>query len=228
VAVKPRHLAFTQVGLDEEASRTLTVKVSEPEKVKITKVSVEDERFTVKLTDGSPGGDGTYEVAFAGSGETGRIATRVRIEFSGGAVPHLDVPLRGQVVGDLAYPQRLTFNKRDDKYDERDVRITSRTQQTVEILSAEDPDKNLAVEVTEAKGAAGVVHATVAAADGDAKGPIQGNLIIRTTDAREPEVKIPYGIYRSRKGLRRPPAVPMRRPGLRPLVQGQDPRKKPR
>jgi len=230
VAAEPRQLAFAQIGLDAEATKTLTVKVTEPGKVKITKVSVNDERFTVKLTDGEASGNATYDVVFNGSSEVGRLASKVRIEFTGGAVPHLEVPLRGQVVGDLTYPQRLTFNLQDGKYTERDVRITSRSQKPVQILSAEDPDKRLEVEVTEAKGEAGIVHLKVATADSQGPGPIQGKLVVRTTDANEPEVKIPYGIYKQgRRGLRPRAAVPMRRPkGLRSLTKGGNPRPQPK
>lgn len=230
VAAAPRQLVFAQVGLDTEATRPLTVKVTEPDKVKITKVSIDDDRFTVKLTDGDASGNATYDVVFKGGSEVGRLTGKVRIEYTGGDVPQLEVPLRGQVVGDLTYPQRLTFNLQDGKYTERDVRITSRSQKTVQILSAEDPDKRLEVEVTEAEGKSGVVHLTVANADAQAPGPIQGKLVVRTTDTTEPEVKIPYGIYKQgRRGLRPSPAVPLRRPkGLRPLIHGRDSKTQPK
>ncbi len=229
MAVEPRQLAFAQVGLNTEANRILTVKVTEPDKVKITKVAIADERFTVTLTDGDAAGNATYDVAFKGSGEIGRLNEKLRIEFTGGEVPHLDVPLRGQVVGDLTYPQRLTFNKQNGKYTERDVRITSRTKKTVQILSATDPDKRLEVEVTEAKGETGLIHLKVATAESQgAGGPIQGKLVVRTTDPNEPEVKIPYGIYKQ-GGRRAMRTDPMRRPqALRPLLKGRDRGKQPK
>ena len=204
------------VGINTAASQTLTVKVTEPDKVKITKVSADEGKFEVKLTDGDPAGNATYEVHFEGTDKLGRMSGRVRVEFTGGAVPHVDVPVRGQVVGDLSYPQSITFNRRQGSFGERDLTFTSRAKKDVEILGAEDPDKNLMVEVTEAKGKTAKIHVKVAKPEADSNKPVRGKLVIRTTDPDEPEVTIAYGVYYQRGRMERPGAAsPARLPPSR-------------
>ena len=95
VEVQPRRLSFGQVSKRADASRELTLKVPEPDKIQITSVTVDDERFELKLKSGEAASDSTYEVRFKGSDELGRIKGNVRVAFSGSEIDHIDVPLWG-------------------------------------------------------------------------------------------------------------------------------------
>jgi hypothetical protein len=193
--VLPRQLGFGKVDLNAEASQTFKVMVSEPDRVKITKVAADNELFVVKLTEGDSAGSATYEVTFEGTDKIGRMTGKLRVEFTGGETKYVELPVRGQVVGDLTYPQSISFNKRQGNFGERDLTFTSRAAKEVHLLGAEDPDKHLSVEILEAKGKTAKIHVKVAKPDPAATVPLRGHLVIKTTDPIEPEVKIGYGIY---------------------------------
>lgn len=202
VAVQPRRLSFGQVSKRQtDAMREFTVKVTEPDKVKITKVSVDDGRFALKLKEGEPAGDATYELVFKGSKELGRLTGKVRIEFSGSDIDHLDVPLWGQIVGDLRYPQNLVFYKDKDGFKEREVNFTSRTGEPVHLLGIKDEAKHLKVDIVSPKGKMAVIKVTVAKPDAEASKPLRGKLVVRTTDPDEPEVEMTYAIHHQRGRL---------------------------
>ncbi len=200
------------VGLNTTVSRPLKVTVNEPGRVKITKVSASDELIEVKLTEGDPAGSATYEVTVKGTDKIGRLTGKVQVAFTGGGVASVDVPVRGQVVGDLNYPQSISFNRRQGSFGERDVVFTSRTKKDVELLAAEDPANNLSVQITQAKGKTAKIHVKVGNAQGASANQVRGHLVIKTTDPVEPEVKIAYGIYFKKGRIDRSPAArPTRR-----------------
>jgi hypothetical protein len=192
---QPRRLSFGQVSKRAEASRELTLQVPKPDEIKISSVTIDDERFEIKLVSGEPAGTAKYEVRFKGSEALGRITGRVRVAFSGSDVTEIDIPLWGEIVGDLRYAKNLSFYKQKGAFKPRKLTFTSRTKKPVEILDAKDEGGHLKVKIVKAKGELAELEVSVAGAAQQADKTSKGKLRVKTTDRDEPEVVIAYGIY---------------------------------
>lgn len=195
VLPQPRRLSFGQVSKRSEAIRELTLRVPEPDQIEITSVTVDDERFQIERQPDDAKGNATYQVRFVGSDELGRISGRVRVEFTGSDVSHIEVPLWGEIVGDLRYPKRLSFYRQRGAYKPRKVTFSSRTKQPVELRKVEDLGGHLEIEVVAKKGELAELDVAVAKSARKASEVLKGTLRVETTDRDEPEVKIEYGIY---------------------------------
>jgi hypothetical protein len=195
VEPQPRRLSFGQVSKRAEASRELTLKVPKPDEIKISSVTVDDERFEIELVSGEPAGGAKYEVRFKGSETLGRISGRVRVAFSGSDVTEIDIPLWGEIVGDLRYAKNLSFYKQKGAYKPRKVTFTSRSKKQVSILDVKDEGGHLKVEIAKAKGELAELEVSVAKAAQQSDKTTKGKLRVKTTDRDEPEVVIQYGIY---------------------------------
>lgn len=215
MAVQPRRLSYGQLSKRAEVARELKITVSEPDKVKITGVKLDDDHFELKLTDGEPTGDSTYDVLFKGAEELGRIKANVRITFSGSDVEHIDVPLWGQIVGDLRYPNQIFFHKDKGGFKERKVNFTSRTGVDVHMLEAKDPDGHLKIEVLKTKGKMAEIKLEVAKPDADEAKPLKGKIQVKTTDKDQPKLEIPYTIHFRRGRL----GSPLSARGIPPSVR---------
>jgi hypothetical protein len=195
VEAQPHRLSFGQLSKRAEVTRELTLKVPEPDRIKITSVTIDDDHFALKLKSGDATGNATYEVTFKGSDQMGALKSNVRVVFRGSEVDHIDVPLWGQIVGDLRYPATLAFYRQGERFQDRKLTVTSRTKQPVHVLSAEDKDGHLKTEVLEAKGDAAVLNLSVAESTPTSGGIVRGTLVLKTTDRDEPEVRIKYSIH---------------------------------
>ena len=192
---QPRRLSFGQVSKRAEASRELNLQVPKPDQIKITSVTVDDERFEIKLVSGEPAGTAKYQVRFKGSEALGRISGRVRVAFSGSDVTEIDIPLWGEIVGDLRYAKNLSFYKQKGTYKSRKLTFTSRTKKPVGILGVEDEGGHLKVEIVKAKGDLAELEVSVKETAQQTDKTSKGTLRVKTTDRDEPEVEISYGIY---------------------------------
>lgn len=205
VAVEPRQLVFGQIGKGETAEQGFQVTVNEPETIKITGVTVEDERFQVKLAEGTPEGSGKYLLKFTGDKGVGRVVTSVKIRYEGSSVPEVAVPVRAEIVGDLVYAKSLYFNKKDDAFPERTIEFTSRAGKAVKLPKVEDPDKQLTHEVRyESGGKKAVLTVRVADPAASYDKPARHKLLVHTSDPDEPVVEIPYTISERGRGAMLP------------------------
>jgi hypothetical protein len=195
VAVKPRHLSFGQVGKGEDATREFELEVTEPDKVKILEVAVDDkEKFGLERLEGELSGDSKYALKLKTTKEIGRVTGKVIIKLEGSENDTLEVPIRATVVGDLRYSRSVYFNKREGEFPERDIVFTRRSGKDVVVKGAEDADGHLKLEVTTAKGAKAVVKAAVADPEKDYKKPVRGTVKVKVQDADEPEIDIRYTV----------------------------------
>ena len=191
VSISPPRISFGEVTKGETATRSFTAKVTEPEKVSITSVTVDDDRFEVQAKDGAAD---TYEVRFKGGDELGRLNAKVKLALKGADNPTMEVPIWGQVVGDLRYPKNASLYRKDGKFEPQKVVLSSRSGKDVKITEVVDESKALNVELEQAEGKSAVVVLTVADEKKKSEAPVRGKLLIRTTDADEPEVTVMYVI----------------------------------
>jgi len=207
VALTPPRLSLGEVTKGETATKEFTAKVTEPEKVSITAVTVDDEHFEVVAKDAAAG---TYEVRFKGSDAFGRIAAKVTLTLKGADNPTMELPIWGEVVGDLRYPKSTSLYRKDGEFAPQKVILSSRSGKDVKITEVVDEGKALKAELEQAVGKTAVVVLTVVDKDKKTNQPVRGKLLIRTTDADEPEVTVSYVIqYREAQRPRQLGALPV-------------------
>ncbi|MDJ0764943.1 MAG: hypothetical protein QNJ97_18315 [Myxococcota bacterium] len=194
VEVKPRVLAFRHLTKGVAGSKDFSISVREPDKINITSVSIEDPRFKLEKKSDASTDDAQYVLSFNGSDTLGRISSYVRVAYTGSDVPHVDVPVRVNILGNLRYPKSIYFSKRDGQFKPRDIIITTRSGKPVTIKAVKDPDGKLKTTINTAKGERVVVAAEVADPDTAYDRPSRHKLTILTTDKDEPELSINYTI----------------------------------
>jgi hypothetical protein len=194
VSVKPRHLSFGQIGKGETVTREFELTVNEPEKVKITEVTVSDERFVLQRISGEASGNSKYSVKLTNTKTIGRVSGQVIIKLEGSESEKVEVPVRASVVGDLRYSRSVYFNKRDGEFPEREIVFTRRSGKPVHIKKAEDPEGHLKLEIKVANDKKAIVVATVAKPENDYSKPLRNALKIHVADKDEPVVELRYTI----------------------------------
>jgi len=196
VLVEPRNVGFKQLGKGAEATEKLSVKVSEPDKIKVAEMVVDDPRFELKMTEGELAAESKWDVRFKGSNEIGSFQAKITVKYTSAGEPKtLEVPIRASVVGDLQYVKSVHFGKSPTTgFSEREVRLSSRSGKNVKIIKVEDPDGLLKIDVVTPVGNPAVFKASVMAKDGDYSKPTQHVLKVHTSDKDEPVVEISYMI----------------------------------
>lgn len=209
--------------MKETSTQTLSLTITNPDEVRIESVTLDDDRFTVTPAPDGDGGQKRYDVVYGGASELGRVSGRVRVTY---AAPegeqHLDVPIWGQIVGNLRYPNTVFMGVRDDAIERRQLFVSTRSGKPVKILSAADPKGRLGVKIVTPFGPKTELELSWKD-DKPPTGAVRGQIDIATTDAQEPKVTIPYtvggtGRATSAMGkprLRLPPRKPSPRAGAR-------------
>jgi hypothetical protein len=196
VLVEPRNVVFKQLDKGAEATELLSVKVAEPDKIKVTEIAVGDPLFELKMTAGDQATDSKWELKFKGSKKLGTFQAKLAIKYTAADAPQtLEVPIRASVVGDLQYVRSIHFGKSaTGVFSEREVRFSSRSGKTVKIKKVEDPDGLLKIDVATPTGNPAVLKATVLSAEGDYSKPTQHVLKVYTSDPDEPIAEVSYMI----------------------------------
>ncbi len=199
VAVKPSPLLFGERRKRDKAEKEFFVTVNEPEKIKITSVTIKDERFVVARKSKDNENDNLkYELKFLGSDKLGHISANIDIAFEGSESSSVSIPVRVHVIGDLRYSKNIYFLKRDGEFKSREVILSTRSGNSVKIKGVEDPDKQLKLEIVKAVGPRVTVRAEVADPDGTYKKPSHHKFYILTSDQDEPKAEIGYTITEPR------------------------------
>jgi hypothetical protein len=197
VAVEPRALHFGELRKTDKESKKFSVKVDEPDRVKITSVKVEDEEHFDVTRKGSDGaGSADYELTFKGAERLGRVSTKVVVAYNAPEAASTELPITLTVVGDVRIqPTRLYFSKSQDRFKPRELTLTSRSGQGVEVLSVDDKGGLLKVETLTAKGEKAVLRLSVTDPDRQYDKKASYDLIVKTTDADSAEIVVPYSIF---------------------------------
>jgi len=111
-------------------------------------------------------------------------------------------------VGDLRYPRSTYFRKVGGSFRPQTLVVASRSGKPVRALSGQDPDGRVAVSVLEAEGAQAKVELSVVEGKGDEAA--RGEVKLRTSDALEPVVTIPYRLHVASGRRAAPPARRLR------------------
>lgn len=194
VMAEPRSLSFQQIGKGEAAERELKLTVSEPDRVKVTGVSIADARFRLEKISGDLATESTWRVSFPGSDQLGAANTAVDVAYTAaGAAQSTQIPVRLSVVGDLVYPKTLRFSKsQEGAFSTRNLTLRSRSGKAVEIRKIEDPDGLLKVEIPTPKGERAEAKLSVLDPSKDYSDSASHTLRVHTGDAEEPILEITY------------------------------------
>ena len=196
VMVEPRNVGFRQLGKGAAATELLTVTVTEPDKIKVAELAVDDPRFEAKMTSGDLATESKWEIKFKGSDTLGSFQAKMAIKYTAAGEPKtMEIPIRVSVVGDLQYVRSVHFGKSPTSgFSPREVRLSSRSGKTVKIKKVVDPDGLLKIDLVTPEGNPAVFKATVLSAEGDFSKPTQHVLKVHTGDPDEPIVEISYMI----------------------------------
>ena len=180
--------------MGEPAVKTVAVKLADPDRVKLGKVTCEDDRFTPKLIPGDTPGTATLEVTFNGQDKPERVTGAVQIELVGENVKPATVSVRVQVVGNLRFPQQIFLLKTGGIYNTREIVLTSRSGDKFKVLRAEDPEGRVKLDVP--KGASAEIHVVASVREDklDEEKSVRGKILIRTSDPQNAEIAVGYTI----------------------------------
>lgn len=200
VGARPGGVSINNLKVGEAGKATFNLTMAPDSKAKVLSVTVDDpERFSIRLVEGDPEGDASYEVSFVGSDEVGTIDAAVIVKTDGEHTPELTLPIRASTTYNLQYISKLRFSYRKGRLDTRVLRITGRhTGKPPKIKKVIDPDGLLDVEVLAPKGAMANIRTQVkldelAKLEGDARTGVH-ELIVMTDDRDEPKIVFEYRI----------------------------------
>jgi hypothetical protein len=159
--IEPQLLDFGEVSLNRSASAELSIDVMDSARVRISKVTIEDERFTLSMTHSTQVSNETYRIVFSGAEREGRIAGEVKIWLEGSEVPFITVPMKLRVVGNYRYAKDVYFSKKQGKYSARDIVITPRSKTKMRVRRVRDPDKLLHLQIIENESWRAIIRARV-------------------------------------------------------------------
>jgi hypothetical protein len=194
ITVTPKRIRFRDLKKTEKASAEFTITVRDPEKVKISTITIENKLFEV-IPQGS-GSEKTsqYEVRFHGSPSTGRITTKMRILAHGLDKPYIDVPVVARVSSNLRYSKRLFLMKRNGIFPPKNIVISTRDGASLTVKKVEDPNNLLKLTIEKNNAPTVVIQAEVINPESD-HGIVTGNkLFIYTSDKDEPTIELNYKI----------------------------------
>ena len=194
VEVNPTMLNFGSLKKKQASSRDFYVSINDPEEVRITSVSIMDNRFSIEPGRVDSEGKAHYEVKFLGSSTSGRISKRMRVNLEGSATPYIDVVVQVIVVSDIVYRRSLDFRQNRGIYAPMEVSFKTRSGVPVEILSVQDTGGLLETEILERKGYRSALKAHVVDPEAVPSNRRLHKLIVSTNHEDEPQLEISYRI----------------------------------
>jgi hypothetical protein len=195
VKMTPKRVNMGELRKGEKATGKFDLEVTEKDETKIASVTIEDERFSLKRTSGNDTEGGSFEVEFRGEKELGRIRSEVIVATTGETPAEFSIPVSVNVVANLRYTQRLRFTKRKGEYRPRNLDISMRSGERVEVKKIKDPAGLLKWTVEETTNGRARVHIEVDEAKlGEGAIGQKNTLTVHTNDREQPKVEIEYTI----------------------------------
>lgn len=107
--VAPRNLWLGEINKGEKVVRDFSITIREPQTVKIKSVTAEDKRLKISRKSESTDKVVRYELQFEAGKQIGLVSTHLVVSYEGSHVPTLNIPVRGDVIGDLRYSKMIRF-----------------------------------------------------------------------------------------------------------------------
>jgi hypothetical protein len=205
----PTRIDFGRLSKGEKAERDVAIQPSDPERIRITSLRIEDKRFTIEPKSKEAGNE-QYTVRFLGSGSLERIAASIEVEYQGGEQTSMSIPIAVNVSGDIVYLKNLFFTKREGAFSTRDVNFSSRSSRPFRLISAKDPSGLLKLTITNPTGPPATLRVEVAKPDKSYIPSKRGAFTVKTDRPDENRIDIDYSITERRIGSPRRSIRPTR------------------
>jgi len=141
-----------------------------------------------------PGQSGQIEATVKTEGVAGRVTKSITVHSNDPRAPQLQLQLTAMVEAELSLSDRsIAFgNQPKGKEVTKELFITIPPERSIKVLGAESTDQNVTVMLEPVPGSNGKKLKVVAVQKADAKeGYHFGNLVIKTSSALNPEIKVP-------------------------------------
>jgi hypothetical protein len=194
VTIKPKRIRFRDLKKSEKAFREVSITLRNPDKVKISSVTIENNDFEVLHKSSDPKKGAQYEVVFHGSAKLGIISTTMRIFVQGLEKPYRDIPVEAHISGNLRYSKKMFFFNKSEVFPSKKIVISTRDGAPVTIKKVDDPDKLLKLKIEKNSEPTVHIQAQVAKPSIKYDSKAEHKLIIQTSDKDEPTVEIAYRI----------------------------------
>jgi len=191
--VTPDRISFGQVGKGEKAEQDVVIQSSDPERIRVVSLDIEDKRFKVEPKSKQADGE-HYRVRFLGSQTFERISAGIAVKYQGAEETSMRIPIFVTVIGDLVYLKHLFFNKRDGAFSPREVNFSSRSSKPFRLISARDPASLLKLTIAEPNGPRAILRAEVANPKASYAARKRGVVSVKTNRRDESRVEIQYTI----------------------------------
>jgi hypothetical protein len=197
LTVTPYSINFGQLGKGKKAEQDVVIQSSDPKRIRIVSLDIEDKRF--KIEPKSKQADGEhYRVHFLGSQAFERISAAITVKYQGADQTSMSIPMFVTVIGDLVYLKNFFFNKRDGAFSPREVNFSSRSSKPFKLISARDPANLLKLTIAEPNGPRAVLRAEVANPKASYATRKRGVVSVKTNRRDESRLEIMYTIMEPR------------------------------
>jgi hypothetical protein len=204
--VVPRSLRLGEINKGERVVRDFSITIREPQMVKIKSVTAEDKRLKISRKSESTDKIVRYELQFEAGKQIGLVSTQLVVSYEGSHVPTLNIPVQGDVMGDLRYSKMIHFFNSAGHFSPFELAISSRSNKPFKIKKAEDPSGKLKLTIVQPNGPNGRIRAEVSKPK--ISGSQNNRFFVYTDDKNEPKLEIVYIMY--------PGPAPGQTTGLRP------------
>lgn len=189
----PPSVSFGQLGKGEKAERELSVRPSDPRKIRIVSARIDDKRFALRIKS-RRAETTSYAIRFLGSAQLQPIYAALEIQYEGADESLMRVPVMAWVVGDLIYLKQIYFTKRAGAFTSREINFSSRSSKPIKLISAKDPAGLLKLTIVESSGRRPTLRAELANPDASYTTTKRGTITVKTNSRDEPTVQIGYSI----------------------------------
>jgi hypothetical protein len=191
--ISPAGINLGQLTKGQRAEKEFSVEPSEPQKVHVVSLRIEDKRFVITPKSKAEDNKG-YTLRFSGSPKFENINATIEVEYQGAQETIARIPISVGIVSDLIYPKYTYFYKQNGGFSPRDFSFTSRSKKKVVLISAKDPGRLLKLTMTNPSGPSPTVRVEVAKPNDSYSEPKKGVFIVKTNNRDEPAAEINYTI----------------------------------
>jgi hypothetical protein len=154
VSVEPSVARIGDLGPDEERSVKLKLLLEDPATVSIRRIKTNSSQVTASLLEPPDDGEGLLEIRMTGEGRPyGKFEEKITIVSTSDELPRLEVPVVGQVVGDIRLePPAIGLQGNTSPIE---VRLSSAANRPFQVTGLEDPSGFLDAGLEQAPGGQG-------------------------------------------------------------------------
>ena len=174
-----------------------SLKVSRPDRVRITEVEAPDNAFSVVSLGDGKGDVSRYKLVFEGRNQPGPLSSVVLVHYENPDKNTKRIRVQATVESAIDFPRLVRFTKIDDDFPPQTIPITARNGQPVRITDVQDRGRSLEFEYDEEAGVVVNILARVADTTKSYVRMKRGTLVVTTSEPLESTFEITYMISQS-------------------------------